>query len=567
MVIISKVALAVFAGSIATTDAKSVLPLTRHLLHSARKEHVGSSSRSGKYAPLSLSEGFSLDEQYRLHGLTLNLEDLVLLEDAHRSGHASAADSDGHHRENSADQQVDNSRDSSSSSSSSSNSSSSSSSSSSSTSLSIVAKLSSESQVFYTLPVEVGTPPVPVQLAVDTGSADTWASNMAYSPERSKTSRKTKDDKFTVTYGMGSISGHEVLDRLCIGDDVCTPDLGILSVTESSGIPPLGTFYDGLFGLALPPTSELGPTGEKHTFGSELLHTRDSLKFGLCLRNFNSSSESLFIVGEMEEVLEEGRNCTQGGPGVTIPVQAFAGAYKYWMVLTDVTVGQVEALQKVPAYALLDSGTTFLGVPITLIVQLVVGILPESSRPLCGSFMGALACRCDANVNELSFSFKGSDTLLEVRLMQEDLLTNRVRAKQMNTGEYLDICRLAVQPVSLGGSQPFILGDTFLRHTYLVHDLKNMEVTIFPQPEDRSSVSSFNAFLQNDDQPLNELFLAASLFAGLAVLACLAAGPLATLCLEAAEAREVLLDGCGVAGARGSSEDPESQVPYIQVSE
>jgi len=404
--------------------------------------------------------------------------------------------------------------------------------------------LHNEYDMIYTARAEVGTPPKPIKLVVDTGSSDLWVGQASYKAKGSSTSQHVSGPSQLLRYGRGQVRGHEVKDRVCI-EALCVRDQTFIAASQVDGIGavvgPQGLF-DGLLGLAYP---ALAAARGAPTLLEEMAVEGPwkDLAFGLCLRHAASGEDSFVTFGNLGHVSEEASGCSPNGPGVLLPVLTVNFQAKFWLALGLLSASSAAGappglLGQVPM--VFDSGTSLIAVPAALFGELVGHLFPRGTLARCGTLMGQPACPCDLPVGELKFIFPGENGIeLVVTLGREDLL-QPVGTAQLPTGETLEVCRLALQPSP--PSLPFvILGDVFLRHVYAVHDVRGFKVTLYPQSKPRGSgLADMMANAQLSAQVViyaGAAFAAMALCAALAVAAIRPASSTATTCSDEGYAR------------------------------
>ncbi|KAK0548188.1 hypothetical protein OC846_004578 [Tilletia horrida] len=132
--------------------------------------------------------------------------------------------------------------------------------------------------VGYIATIQVGSNQQPFRMLIDSGSADTWVPSSTCSvcgslhtklgPDTSKTFRSTSN-KFTITYGTGSVSGFLGHDNVYVaGLKLANHTLGVAQQQSRDFTDP-GVPFDGLMGLARSELSNAGvPTPIDALFAS-----------------------------------------------------------------------------------------------------------------------------------------------------------------------------------------------------------------------------------------------------------------------------------------------------------
>lgn len=186
------------------------------------------------------------------------------------------------------------------------------------------------------------------------------------------------------------------------------------------------------------------------------------------------------------------------GKGVTLQLYGINHQALFWLVQASVTVQQPpgQALRGFaderapsmaiagsnPAMAILDSGTSLITAPGAAyvgVVQALVAGLPGATEKCTTTLLGAfgqLMCLCDVELNPISFTLTGQGgRRLRLTLAAKDLM------QLVGVGSNgQSVCRIAIMPSPVQVPL-WILGDTFLRHVYAVHDVSGHKVQLFPQ--------------------------------------------------------------------------------------
>lgn len=163
----------------------------------------------------------------------------------------------------------------------------------------------------------------------------------------------------------------------------------------------------------------------------------------------------------------------------------------FQVALTSVTAestsgNDVLSSQQFPMPVVLDSGTTLSYLPIDLARQ----IWREAGAVYSPDIgMAVLPCRMANSKGHFTFQFAGpGGPKISVGMDELVLSINGGPAPSFSSGPYRgeDACSFGIQNFS---SDPFLLGDTFLRSAYVVYDLVNNEIGIAP--------TDFNATASN----------------------------------------------------------------------
>eukprot|EP00927_Polykrikos_kofoidii_P073959 TRINITY_DN69963_c0_g1_i1.p1 TRINITY_DN69963_c0_g1~~TRINITY_DN69963_c0_g1_i1.p1 ORF type:complete len:571 (+),score=43.49 TRINITY_DN69963_c0_g1_i1:145-1857(+) len=290
--------------------------------------------------------------------------------------------------------------------------------------------------VQYMLNVCVGTPCQHVNLFLDTGSSTMWVLPEKFDVGRS-TSVEVTDRVAHMDYEQGSASGYIIRDKVNIGglslENVPFVDVEHMTKSMQSMV------SDGLLGL--------GPISASSTRGTvldELWRQAGVSIFSLVLTPYESASRLVLGMPPSDWYLAE-----------TLVYAPVAGDF-WWAVQADLRIGGELAGRGI---CLLDSGTSFLGVPQSQYDAFVNMLLPiGSERCHTNTNKGTPLtwCSCDlvddvlpveVHIGGASFSIKGEDLLTPVHGHE---------------------CLLELQSIRNG--EMYILGDTFLRNVVAIYD-------------------------------------------------------------------------------------------------
>merc|ERR1712048_342026 len=90
-------------------------------------------------------------------------------------------------------------------------------------------------------------------------------------------------------------------------------------------------------------------------------------------------------------------------------------------------------------------------------------------------------CMCNFDLQPLTFTFEGeAGKVLSISLGADDLFT---RIGVDSDGPVCRINFLRAPPCLQGPGAAWILGNAFLRSVYIVHDYRDLKVTIFKLPD------------------------------------------------------------------------------------
>jgi len=317
---------------------------------------------------------------------------------------------------------------------------------------------------FYTIDVQIGVPPQPARLIVDTGSGDLWVKQTAYDFMKSQSSRLHPLRPIFIQYGQGMLRGVQVQDNVCIGP-LCSAHQYFILATSISGIAN-GQYYDGVIGFG-PPKLFMEPKGKPMI--SDLSEDSHLDAFAFCLAPLNQQSFVSF--GTISNLETEARELGFSEKN-SLPVVTLNGAFMYWMIAAMVWTGDDvlagSRIQGLGVSGIFDSGTSLLAVPQNLYLQIIQSIIGLDGVQLCSSGI----CACSIGINPIHFEFQTfENNKLRITLTKDDLF-RRIGVNENNE----PMCKLNVMSA---GMIPFwIFGDVVLRKTYAIHDIKNRRVIL-----------------------------------------------------------------------------------------
>jgi len=305
--------------------------------------------------------------------------------------------------------------------------------------------------------VAIGTPPVSYDVILDTGSADLWVADKQCStgcqgvPTFDSTQSSTFTNQttiFSIQYGSGAAQGtlgQDVVEMA--GFSVPNQVFGVCS-DVSTGL--LSNPVSGLLGLAWKAIATSGATPFWQTLAAGGAWDQPVMAFQL----------TRFINQTNANALEPGGTFTMGSVNTSL----FTGAIDYIDVPSDavtfwtlpvtslmaqgnsVAVGTGSA-----SYAAIDTGTTLVGGPASIIANLYAQI--PGSAAASGNYQGYYTYPCSAAIN-ISLSFGGRSWSVS----QADFELAQIGAGQC-LGAFFDLT---------SNSPAWIIGDTFLKNVYSV---------------------------------------------------------------------------------------------------
>lgn len=338
--------------------------------------------------------------------------------------------------------------------------------------------------VFYIVPVKLGTPYRTAHLILDTGSSDFWVDprdgdddgGTLYSTGASTSFHPDVTETYKILYGKGVVVGHVGVDSCCL-QSFCIEEEKFIVADKVEDIGGEG-YYEGLLGLAYPKLAQCTQCSLIHQVLKS--HTYDSFAFSLFLAHKDKDSYVEF--GEFDTLKSIAGDTF--GDGVTVSIYGSSGQATYWMTKPEeIHVG--EKIMKGAVYAVLDSGTSLLTVPEDHYNTIWPMLLREESKnrfpdagcsdKLTGA-KGMLVCICGkTKLNPLSFVYQdiSGKKSMKITLGEDDLLQPFAK---LNDGT--EVCR----PAFTKGPEGFpfwLLGDVFMRQVYTIHDVHHLKLHLY----------------------------------------------------------------------------------------
>ncbi|KAI3319401.1 acid protease [Xylariaceae sp. AK1471] len=349
----------------------------------------------------------------------------------------------------------------------------------------------------YFASCSVGTPPQDVTLQLDTGSSDIWvpASDASvcqstaqggctfgsFNPDKSSTFEILNED-FNISYVDGSGSaGDYISDTFGIGNvklPNTTMGLG-LDTDIAYGLVGVGYFLNE---AAQQPYPNLPIVMRDEGYIA-------TNAYSLWLNDLDSSTGSI-LFGGIDTDKYEGdltRLNIYKDPQTGV-ISSFIVALTSLQATSSSGNDELSSLEY-PIAAVLDSGTTFSYLPQDLAQQVweEVGAIYYSASN--GGGVPLVACALRNNKGYFSFGF-GGDGGAVIKVSMDELVIpiSTGKAIPLPSGPYAgqDACQFGILNTS---TDPFLLGDTFLRSAYVVYDLENNEIGI--------AATDFNATTSN----------------------------------------------------------------------
>jgi len=358
----------------------------------------------------------------------------------------------------------------------------------------------------YMATVTVGTPPQDVALAIDTGSSDTWVLDVAadlctdpayqaeeetgcqtpYNPKDSSSYKLVKANAFHIVYGDSSgADGDYFTDDFTIGDaSIDSLQMGIAKAANLT---------QGLLGIGYA-LNEASNSDDPYTTVNEAFvypNIIDALvsqklieinAYSLYLDDLDASTGNI-IFGGLDSDKYHGDLVQM--PIVPTTLRNGSDVYaEFGVALTSFAVGGKDITPAgSPPAAILDSGTSLTYLPDTLVADIVTAIGGYDDSGYYGT--GFIFADCDQISTTKSFDFgfggtDGSDSVT-IKVPYSEMIIEPSKFGFSLAGyiptdiNFTNVCILGIIPAT---SEPYILGDTFLRSAYVVYDLKNNVVAL-----------------------------------------------------------------------------------------
>lgn len=322
---------------------------------------------------------------------------------------------------------------------------------------------------YYSSTVNIGTPPQPVTLLLDTGSSDTWVftpqtkhrgsrnkPKSFFIPEQSKTFR-SNDTTYAIQYGLGQSTGTWGTDIFQIGS-AKIKDLSI-------GIASVGDVSQGLIGIGRPEAESTVRNGYMYQNLPVKLMTSgiiNTAAYSLYLNDLNAKTGTIMF-GAVDK-------SKYVGPLYTMPIshpKHLGVSVK--SIATD-GVAKKNILKK-PTTAVLDSGTslTYLEKPAMTSLHVFLNANP--------SFAIGQKYYCDCNVTKnIVMDFTGVQVKIPAYhfLWPVSAIVNPVIAAAAFPP---NSCYIGIE-ANKKGMDFALIGDNFLRAMYVVYDLQHNKIAV-----------------------------------------------------------------------------------------
>ncbi|XP_068122464.1 pepsin A-like [Hyperolius riggenbachi] len=298
--------------------------------------------------------------------------------------------------------------------------------------------------------ISIGTPPQDFSVVFDTGSANLWVPSVScssaactnhrrFNPQMSS-SYQSSNEKVSISYGTGSISGVLAFDTVQVGDIVALKQGLVL--TESESIFLFYSHFDGILGLGYPSLSVSGVAPVFDTMWSEELISEDIFSVYL-----SSGEGSVVVFGGSDDSLYTGSLHW-------VPVTE----QKFWQITIDSVSlnGEVVACPD-GCQAIVDTGTSVIaGHPDAISgIQKAIGAKPD--------IYGLYHVSCDT-----------------VSSLPDIVITINGRSYSLPASGYINKFPGSCSSGFQSTAGPWILGDIFIREYFVVFDRGNNRVGFAP---------------------------------------------------------------------------------------
>ncbi|KAH8600857.1 aspartic peptidase domain-containing protein [Bisporella sp. PMI_857] len=332
-------------------------------------------------------------------------------------------------------------------------------------------------ETLYFANVSVGTPPQSVRLHIDTGSSDLWVntpksevclseggpcdSSGSYSANASSTYSYVSGD-FNITYVDGSgASGDYVTDAFSIG----TTSLSSLQF----GVGYESTSIEGVLGIGYAINEvQVGRAGKSpyDNLPAKLVSEGliQSNAYSLWLNDLDASTGNILFGGV--------DTAKYVGSLRTLPVQKGDRSVfgEFFITLTGLALDGTTIAQNLKQAVLLDSGSSLTYLPDTIAeatYQMVDAQYFEEE--------GVAFVPCTLASSNATLDFTFSEPTIQVPMNELVITVTATTGRQLTFTDGTAACLFGIAPA---GSMAAVLGDTFIRSSYLVYDLANNEISI-----------------------------------------------------------------------------------------
>jgi hypothetical protein len=327
--------------------------------------------------------------------------------------------------------------------------------------------------LMYVGPIDIGTPARAYQVVFDTGSSDLWVYSAAttypkqaylhyYDATASTSSTVLSDQAWNIQYGKGWAAGNLLQETVTLANRTVAQFLMAEALTwsrsdfESSDMP-----MDGIFGLSFNLLNHIGPGDATLMDVLQQTGVLQRRLFSFYLTPNENPTGSLFILGEPDLTLTSTGNITY--------LSVIPDSPSWTLTMQQVNIDSSNTGWCSDCRALIDTGTSFVGMPSTHFYQWVNVVLQR--RPDCylDNDYQLIVCQ-DATTHLLpilTFYMQGASFPLHPSdYYVYDASSNRGIVAIMSLPS----------SVSVVPSQTYIFGDTFLKTYYSVFDMDNRTI-------------------------------------------------------------------------------------------
>jgi cathepsin E len=203
--------------------------------------------------------------------------------------------------------------------------------------------------VTYIANVGVGSPATNFQLIVDTGSSNTWVGSGTKFTSTSTTTKTSS--RVSVTYGSGSFSGTEFIDRVTLSSGLVINKQSIGVASKSSGF----TGVDGIIGIGpVDLTEDTLSTGGTIPTVTDNLFSQGTISADLVAVSFEPTTSDTVTNGELTFGGTDSSKFT--GSITFTPITGTSPANEFWGIDQTVTYNGATVLASTAG--IVDTGTT-----------------------------------------------------------------------------------------------------------------------------------------------------------------------------------------------------------------
>ncbi|KAF5353146.1 hypothetical protein D9758_008755 [Tetrapyrgos nigripes] len=305
--------------------------------------------------------------------------------------------------------------------------------------------------------IAVGTPPVSYSVVLDTGSADLWladkdcsgCNNIPRFDYSASSTFKNTSVPFSIKYGSGAAAGTLGQDTVQMAGFSVESQVFAVCNQISDGL--LDDPVSGLLGLGF----ETIAASKAPPFWESLVKNgawdQPLMSFQLTrMQNVSSATEleagGTFTMGFTDSSLFTGDIDYNNIPD---------GMETYWIqqMSSLTSQGSSISLSTATQYAAIDTGTTLVGGPSSVISQIFAQV--EGAQPATGNYEGYYTFPCDTDVT-VTMAFGGKSWTVS---------PDDFRVAEISRGE----CLGGFFELDTGTETPsWIVGDTFLKNVYSV---------------------------------------------------------------------------------------------------